>query len=217
MARRSRYRNAPGQSSNEVEVRLPAWRYRTATYSLSPHEFAARQDGSPTGRANDETRPDRWSKRALRKVVLREALSSQNTPFATLIHQGKGTLTNALRPASPPLTRDERPYRPNIRLTAAQRAQLAEQYRLGFSALDLARQYGINRHTVTKHLKRERVALRGDHTKMKPEKVALAAQLYASGHSLAEIGTHLDVHASTVHKVLKKAGVKMRDTHGRQQ
>nr|WP_194946127.1 helix-turn-helix domain-containing protein [Mycolicibacterium malmesburyense] len=52
---------------------------------------------------------------------------------------------------------------------------------------------------------------------MKPEKVALAAQLYASGHSLAEIGTHLDVHASTVHKVLKKAGVKMRDTHGRQQ
>lgn len=107
-------------------------------------------------------------------------------------------------------------YRPNRRLTRAERTQLAEKYRLGMSVLDLAREYGINRHTVAKHLKGECVDLRGGQTKLTSDVIAKAAQLYAAGHSLADVGTHLGVDASTVHKAFKKAGMKLRDTHGRE-
>jgi DNA-binding CsgD family transcriptional regulator len=83
------------------------------------------------------------------------------------------------------------------------------------SALELARLYGIHRHTVTKHLKRVGITVRGAQRKLTPDLIELAAQLYASGKSLAQIGEHLGVDASNVHKALKRAGVKMRDTHGR--
>ena len=49
------------------------------------------------------------------------------------------------------------------------------------SALDLARQYGINRHTVVKHLKRDGVVVRGGQAKMTPDRLSKAGQLYASG------------------------------------
>lgn len=83
------------------------------------------------------------------------------------------------------------------------------------SVLDLARQYGINRHTVANHLQNEGLILRGGKTKLTPDVTAQAAQLYAIGHSLADVGALLGVDASTVHKALKKAGLKLRDTHGR--
>ena len=83
------------------------------------------------------------------------------------------------------------------------------------SVSELARQYGINRHTVAKHLYSEGVIVRGGQTKLTPEVVAMAAELYRSGSSLANIGAHLGVDHTTVHKALKKAGVTMRDTHGR--
>jgi DNA-binding CsgD family transcriptional regulator len=83
------------------------------------------------------------------------------------------------------------------------------------SALELARQYGIHRHTVVKHLKRDGVAVRGGQTKMTPDMIERTKRLYADGQSLAGIGEQLGVDASTVHKALKRAGVKMRDTHGR--
>jgi len=121
-----------------------------------------------------------------------------------------------MRPASPHVKTGKRKYRPNRRLTLAERVQLAEQYQLGLSALDLARQYGINRHTVAKHLRKEGVTLRGSQIKLTQNLLAKAAQLYADGQSLADVGAHLAVDASTVHKALKKAGVKMRDTHGRE-
>jgi DNA-binding CsgD family transcriptional regulator len=141
-------------------------------------------------------------------VVLRGALSSQNTPFATLMQRSTGTLTTTVRRASPQVNRAPRTYRPNRRLTRAERTQLAEQYNLGMSALELARKYGINRHTVAKHLKRDGVVVRGGQTKMTPDTISKAAQLYATGLSLFEVGAHLGVDTTTVHKALKKAGVK---------
>jgi DNA-binding CsgD family transcriptional regulator len=141
-------------------------------------------------------------------VVLRQALSKQNTPFVNLPRLSD-------RPVSPQVKKGKRNYRPNRRLTPAERTQLAEQYQLGLSALDLARQYGINRHTVTKHLKREGITLRGGQPKLTPDVIVKATHLYATGQSLASIGAHLGVDASTVHKALKKADVKMRDTHRR--
>lgn len=127
----------------------------------------------------------------------------------------KGDLPLHGGPASPQVNKPKRDYRPNRRLSPAERKQLAEQYQLGLSAIELARQYGINRHSVARHLNREGVILRGGQTKLTHEVLTKAALLYADGHSLADIGTHLGVDASTVHKALKKADVKMRDTHGR--
>jgi transposase-like protein len=149
-------------------------------------------------------------------VVLREALSNSNTSLATLFRTDKDTVIKHISPPSPQVSRGKRDYRPNRRLSPAERAQLAKQYQLGMSALELARQYGINRHTVTKHLRSDGVILRGGQTKMTPDATEKAAQLYASGQSLSQIGAHLGVDATTVHKALKKAGVKMRDTHSRE-
>ena len=84
------------------------------------------------------------------------------------------------------------------------------------SALELAHQYGIHRHTVAKHLRKEGVILRGGQTKLTHGVLAKATQLYADGHSLAQIGAHIGVDASTVHKALKNTDVKMRDSHGRE-
>jgi hypothetical protein len=125
------------------------------------------------------------------------------------------TLTRTVRPESPQVGAVKRDYRPNRRLTGVERAELAAHYRNGKSAFELARQYGINRHTVTRHLKREGVIIRGSQVRMTPELIAKAACLYASGQSLAKVGAHLSVDPTTVHKSLKKAGVNMRDSHGR--
>jgi DNA invertase Pin-like site-specific DNA recombinase len=89
------------------------------------------------------------------------------------------------------------------------------QYELGMSALQLAGEYGINRRTVTKHLRNEGIILRGGQIKLTPDVIAKAARLYDSGHSLAQVGGILGVDASTIHKALNKIGVKLRDTHGR--
>lgn len=149
-------------------------------------------------------------------MVLRRALSSQNGALAKLGPLDKVNLTNDSLLESPQLPRGEQTYRQNRRLTPAERAQLAKQYELGLSALDLARQYGINRHTVTKHLRKEGVTIRGGQTKLTSNVIAKGTQLYAAGQSLADVGAHLGVDTSTVHKAFKRAGVKLRDTHGRE-
>jgi DNA-directed RNA polymerase specialized sigma24 family protein len=149
-------------------------------------------------------------------VVLREALSNNDTPFAKLMRSGQDDLAEEISPAFPQVNRvDPHNYRMNRRLTRAERAQLTEQYGLGMSALELARQYGIHRHTVVKHLQRDGMVLRGGQLKMTQGLVQQALQFYAEGQSLATIGTRLGVDASTVHKALKRAGLKMRDTDGR--
>ena len=50
------------------------------------------------------------------------------------------------------------------------------------------RQYGINRHTVAKHLKRDGITVRGAQRKLTPDLIEQAAQHYTSGESLVEVG-----------------------------
>jgi DNA-binding CsgD family transcriptional regulator len=148
-------------------------------------------------------------------VDLREALSSQNTPLATLFRTDKDTVTERIRPTFPQVNGvNLRDYRMNRRPSPTDRAQLAEQYLSGTSTYELARQFGINRHTIAKHLRHQGVGLRPQR-KMTPSVTDRAKRLYADGHSLAAIGNQLGVDASTVHKALKRAGLKLRDTHGR--
>lgn len=95
-------------------------------------------------------------------------------------------------------------------LNTTKRAQLAEQYRVGTSALELARQFKMHRHTVAAHLEREGVAVRPQRKMMSPRLIERAKQLYADGHSLVAIGKQLGVEASTVGKALKRSGVQLR-------
>lgn len=126
------------------------------------------------------------------------------------MRSGADGLSDDLAPAFPQVNEvDPQHYRMNRKLRPAERAQLVEHYRLGKSALELAREYKMHRQTVAAHLEREGVAVRPQR-KMTPRLIDQATQLYAEGRSLAEVGKQLDVEASTVGKALKRVGVKLR-------
>ena len=146
-------------------------------------------------------------------MVLRRALSNQNTPFETLIRLGED-LSDKNRPALPQICKAKQDYRINRSLSRPEHDQLVEEYQSGKSTLELARRFGINRHTVAKHLQRRGIVVRGGQVKMTPDVIEHARRLYADGRSLVAIGKQLSVDASTVHKALRRAGVSMRDTHG---
>jgi DNA-binding CsgD family transcriptional regulator len=93
----------------------------------------------------------------------------------------------------------------NRRLSTTERIQLAEQYLNGMSARDLARQYGINRHTVAKLLQRDGVIIRGGQIKMTPDLIGRADRLYTDGQSLAAIGDELNVDPGTVRGAKRSA------------
>jgi len=86
---------------------------------------------------------------------------------------------------------------------------LVDAYRGGASANDLARGYGLDRHTVRAHLARADVAMRSP-VKMTPDLVERATELYGRGWSTVQIGAKLGLGPSTVGKALKRAGVVMR-------
>ena len=58
-----------------------------------------------------------------------------------------------------------RNYRMDRRLSLTELNQLTELYRLGMSTYELARQFGTDRHTITRHLKRANVTLCGGQIK----------------------------------------------------
>jgi IS30 family transposase len=143
-------------------------------------------------------------------VLLREALSSENTPFTKLIRLANNNGSSTERPASPQVNGvDPARYRMNRKLSLTERAKLAEEYRFGLSVLELARKYKMHRHTVAAHLEREGVSVRPQ-MKMTPRLVERATKLYAEGQSTTVIGKQLGVEASTVGKALKRAGVQLR-------
>jgi DNA-binding XRE family transcriptional regulator len=94
-------------------------------------------------------------------VLLRESLSSQNTPFAKLVRSvgdKPAAVDGSVKPQFKPLA--DRPYRANRKLSSDELAELVDCYRHGALASELAEQYGIHRQTVIAHLKREGVAVR---------------------------------------------------------
>lgn len=99
--------------------------------------------------------------------------------------------------------------RENRILSPDEVAELVEAYRRGAGVRELARRYGVHRHTVDRHLERAGVVKR-PMVKMTPEVVARARKLYEQGWSTQRLGPELGVSASTVYKALKRDGVKMR-------
>jgi transposase-like protein len=105
-----------------------------------------------------------------------------------------------------------RPYRTMRHLDAMEIDDLVKAYGDGATVYELAKQFGIHRSTVGKHLQ----ACGVDTTPpaLRPEDVAAAAELYCSGLSLARVGSKFGVAASTVREHLIAAGLTMRERHG---
>ena len=79
---------------------------------------------------------------------------------------------------------------------------------------EIAKEFKINRVTVSKHLERAGVSKRP--RSMNNEQIDAAVQDYAAGQSLDMIGKHLGFDSTTVLKELRVRGVQTRDSHGRE-
>ena len=145
-------------------------------------------------------------------MLLREALSSQDTAFAKLIRSGPLDLSaNSVDVEVTVVEAPERrPYRMNRKLTPDEQRELAALYESGASMVDLAKKFECHRNSVLRHLDAAGVKIRPQKL-MTPELVAQATVLYAKNHSLAEVGQLLGgLEASTIGKALKRAGITLR-------
>ncbi len=100
------------------------------------------------------------------------------------------------------------------RLTPDEVNQVLDLYRLGLSTYTLARQFGTDRHTITRHLRLGGVELR-PRQKLTPQLAEEAARLYTDGRPLAAIGKRVGLTPTAVGTALKRAGMKLRDTPDR--
>ena len=80
------------------------------------------------------------------------------------------------------------------RLTETQRSELIERYQAGEPANALARQFGVDRRTATRIIRRGGVEVR---YRVEAD-VETARELYESGLSLSRVGDQLGVSARTV-------------------
>jgi hypothetical protein len=124
-------------------------------------------------------------------VDLIEALSHHAPPVKRLLEQAL-TWEDA-DPGVLPATRRCRIAR---QLRPAELDGLVEGYRAGKTVFQLADQFGIDRRTVGRHLRKRGI----DTTPpgLQPEDVAAAADLYRSGWSLARIGDKYGTASTTV-------------------
>jgi DNA-directed RNA polymerase specialized sigma24 family protein len=145
-----------------------------------------------------------------RKVLLRAALSSENTAFAKLLRLAKDTKFDGDRPELLQVnTVNVDKYRMHRKLNPAQQAEMIALYEAGASMLDLSKKFETHRHTVARQLAKAGVAIRPQR-KMTSELLAQATSLYNNDHSLEEVGRLLGLQASTIGKALKRAGVELR-------
>ena len=100
------------------------------------------------------------------------------------------------------------------KLSSSVVSKLVLAYLEGMAIHEIAKEFKINRATVSKHLERAGVSKRP--RSMSEVQIDEAAQDYAAGQSLEKIGNRLGFDSTTVLKELRLQGVKMRDTHGRE-
>jgi len=101
------------------------------------------------------------------------------------------------------------------RLRGAEIDELVAGYLAGGTVYELARHFGVHRHTVSEILERSGVARR--YQKLSPEQLDTACSLYRSGFSLTRIGHQLDRPAETIRQALIRAGVEIRPRNGSRQ
>jgi transposase-like protein len=116
--------------------------------------------------------------------------------------------------------RSQRPAtQPSLPAHAAKKMTYAEQQRLiaahtgGQSVGELARDFGVHRHTVAFQL--ERAGAKRHSLTMTPEQIDEAVPLYKDGVSLSKVKSQLGFAASTIRDALRSRDVRIRDTQGR--
>ena len=100
-----------------------------------------------------------------------------------------------------------------IQLSTEQVARLVEGYQSGATVYELATQFGINRRTVSVHLKRQGITTRFQSPT--EQDVDRMVRLYQTGLSMVAVGRQLGFAPRTVQRQIKARGVQARDTHGR--
>jgi hypothetical protein len=93
-------------------------------------------------------------------------------------------------------------------------SKLVLAYSEGMAIHEIAKEFKINRVTVSKHLERAGVTKRP--RSMSDVQIDEAVQDYVAGQSLDTIGKHLGFDSTTVLKELRLRGVQTRDSHGRE-
>lgn len=135
-----------------------------------------------------------------RLVGLLEAISNITSGFVNLRRQMKsGTIAAALQL---PIREPERVFRALDRLSPDQQVLLAADYRAGKTIYELAREYGVHRHTVTEHLNRAGVASRRTITEAER---ARFRELHAQGLGTYVIAKRLGRDPGTVRRMLSEA------------
>ena len=100
------------------------------------------------------------------------------------------------------------------KLSASVVSRLVAAYEGGMAIHEIAKEFRINRVTVSKHLERAGVSKRP--RSMSEVQIDEAVQDYAAGQSLETIGNRLGFDSTTVLRELRLRGVTMRDSHGRE-
>lgn len=100
------------------------------------------------------------------------------------------------------------------RLSESDVTQLITRYQDGATVYHLAQRFHIHRTTVSAHLHRRGVKMRG--LGLDDQQVDLAIRLYQQGWSVARIGSHCGVNGGTVWLAFRARGVRMRDAQGRE-
>ncbi|HEY6737024.1 MAG TPA: hypothetical protein VI322_04895 [Candidatus Saccharimonadia bacterium] len=91
-------------------------------------------------------------------------------------------------------------------------AELVNAYRGGATVRELGARFGVHRTTVSSHLLRKGVKVRGH--SMTDSEVDQAAALYGNGLSVERIGQRLGFNGGTVWLALRNRGVQMRPASG---
>lgn len=100
------------------------------------------------------------------------------------------------------------------RLSGSELTAVIDRYRNGATVYELARDFGITRDTVARHLKQAGVIMRGQSPTT--DQIDRMVTLYESGLSLAAVGYRVGFSARTVELHIKRRGVRTRDSHGRE-
>jgi IS30 family transposase len=91
--------------------------------------------------------------------------------------------------------------------------KLVARYQAGATVYELGDQFGIDRKTVSRTLRRHHIPMR--RTSLRPDQVDQAARLYKQGWSTAHIAEHLNTHQRTVQRRLAEKDITMHGTNRR--
>jgi IS30 family transposase len=118
-------------------------------------------------------------------------------------------LPDPTAPAPPP-TKQPKPGHIQ-HLPPDQVEKLIAGYQAGATVYKLGAQFGIDRKTVSRTLRRHDVPMR--RTGLRPDQVDQAARLYKEGWSTAQIAERMNTDQRTVQRRLGEQGITMRGMH----